>query len=104
MARLFGSQTQLHLQLKLTLELPAWEFSTTIVDCLCTFLTFGGLANLRLKKMWWNSGQKNNIRDVGSTADLVLVLLVHLVHWYLVHGLIGTSGALVPGTLVPNVT
>ena len=28
---------------------------------------------------------KNNIRDVGSTADLVLVLLVHLVHWYLVH-------------------
>ena len=47
---------------------------------------------------------KNNIRDVGSTADLVLVLLVHLVHWYLVHGLIGTSGALVPGTLVPTVT
>ena len=29
--------------------------------------------------------KKNNIRDVGSTADLVLVLLVHLVHWYLVH-------------------
>ena len=49
-------------------------------------------------------GAKNNIRDVGSTADLVLVLLVHLVHWYLVHGLIGTSGALVPGTLVPTVT
>ena len=48
--------------------------------------------------------KKNNIRDVGSTADLVLVLLVHLVHWYLVHGLIGTSGALVPGTLVPTVT
>ena len=48
--------------------------------------------------------EKNNIRDVGSTADLVLVLLVHLVHWYLVHGLIGTSGALVPGTLVPTVT
>ena len=48
--------------------------------------------------------RKNNIRDVGSTADLVLVLLVHLVHWYLVHGLIGTSGALVPGTLVPTVT
>ena len=50
------------------------------------------------------SKYKNNIRDVCSTADLVLVLLVHLVHWYLVHGLIGTSGALVPGTLVPNVT
>ena len=49
-------------------------------------------------------GSKNDIRDVGSTADLVLVLLVHLVHWYLVHGLIGTSGALVPGTLVPTVT
>ena len=48
--------------------------------------------------------KKNDIRDVGSTADLVLVLLVHLVHWYLVHGLIGTSGALVPGTLVPTVT
>ena len=48
--------------------------------------------------------RKNNIRDVGSTADLVLVLLVHLVHLYLVHGLIGTSGALVPGTLVPHVT
>ena len=47
---------------------------------------------------------KNNIRDVGSTADLVLVLLIHLVHWYLVHGLIGTSGAMVPGTLVPTVT
>ena len=28
---------------------------------------------------------KNNIRDVDSTADLVLVLLVYLVHWYLVH-------------------
>ena len=28
---------------------------------------------------------KNNIRDVGSIADLVLVLLVHLVHWNLVH-------------------
>ena len=28
---------------------------------------------------------KNDIRDVGSTADLVLVFLVHLVHWYLVH-------------------
>ena len=39
-----------------------------------------------------------------STADLVLVLLVHLVHWYLVHRLIGTSGALLPGTLVPTVT
>ena len=26
-------------------------------------------------------GVQNNIRDVGSTADLVLVLLVHLVHW-----------------------
>ena len=26
---------------------------------------------------------KNDIRDVGSTADLVLVFLVHLVHWYL---------------------
>ena len=38
--------------------------------------------------------EKNNIRDVGSTADFVLVLLVHLVHRYLVHGLIGTSGAL----------
>ena len=25
---------------------------------------------------------KNDIRDVGSTADLVLVFLVHLVHWY----------------------
>ena len=48
--------------------------------------------------------KKNNIRDVGSTADFVLVLLVHLVHWYLVHGLIGTFGALVPGTLVPTVT
>ena len=31
------------------------------------------------------SGSKNDIRDVGSTADLVLVFLVHLVHWYLVH-------------------
>ena len=29
--------------------------------------------------------QKNDIRDVGSTADLVLVFFVHLVHWYLVH-------------------
>ena len=29
------------------------------------------------------SGFKNDIRDVvGSTADLVLVLLVLLVHWY----------------------
>ena len=28
---------------------------------------------------------KNDIRDVDSTADLVLVLLVYLVHWYLVH-------------------
>ena len=27
-------------------------------------------------------GAKNDIRDVGSTADLVLVFLVHLVHWY----------------------
>ena len=26
---------------------------------------------------------KNDIRDVCSTADLVLVFLVHLVHWYL---------------------
>ena len=26
--------------------------------------------------------KKNNIRDVGSTADLVLILLVYLVHWY----------------------
>ena len=25
---------------------------------------------------------KNDIRDVGSTADFVLVFLVHLVHWY----------------------
>ena len=25
---------------------------------------------------------KNDIRDVGFTADLVLVFLVHLVHWY----------------------
>ena len=53
---------------------------------------------------WGIYNKKNNIRDVGSTADLVLVLLVHLVHWYLVHGLIGTYGALVPGTLVPTVT
>ena len=58
----------------------------------------------RIQKKARLSGEKNNIRDVGSTADLVLVLLVHLVHWYLVHGLIGTSGALVPGTLVPTVT
>ena len=29
--------------------------------------------------------KKNDIRDVGRTADLVLVFLVHLVHWYLVH-------------------
>ena len=29
--------------------------------------------------------KKNDIRDVDSTADLVLVLLVYLVHWYLVH-------------------
>ena len=28
---------------------------------------------------------KNDIRDVGSIADLVLVFLVHLVQWYLVH-------------------
>ena len=28
---------------------------------------------------------KNDIRDVGSTADLVLVFFVHLVQWYLVH-------------------
>ena len=28
---------------------------------------------------------KNDIRDVGNTTDLVLVFLVHLVHWYLVH-------------------
>ena len=28
---------------------------------------------------------KNDIRDVGSTPDLVLVFLVNLVHWYLVH-------------------
>ena len=28
---------------------------------------------------------KNNIRDVDSIADLVLVLLVHLVHRYMVH-------------------
>ena len=32
-----------------------------------------------------NSNIKNDIRDVGSTADLVLVFLVHPVHWYLVH-------------------
>ena len=25
---------------------------------------------------------KNDITDVGSIADLVLVFLVHLVHWY----------------------
>ena len=25
---------------------------------------------------------KNDIRDVGSTADLVMVFLVHVVHWY----------------------
>ena len=37
---------------------------------------------------------KNDIRDVGSTAHLVLVLLVHLVHWY----------PLVSGTLVPTGT
>ena len=29
--------------------------------------------------------EKNDIRDVGSTADLVLVFLVYLVHWYMVH-------------------
>ena len=52
----------------------------------------------------YDKKKENNIRDVGSIADLVLVLLVHLVHWNLVHGLIGTSGALVPGTLVPTVT
>ena len=34
---------------------------------------------------------KNDIRDVGSTADLVLVLLVHLVHWFLVHWYPGVS-------------
>ena len=28
--------------------------------------------------------EKNDIRDVGSIADLVLVFLIHLVHWYLV--------------------
>ena len=39
----------------------------------------------RIQKKARLSGEKNNIRDVGSTADLVLVLLVHLVHWYLVH-------------------
>ena len=31
------------------------------------------------------AGEKNDIRDVGSTADLVLVFFVHLVQWYLVH-------------------
>ena len=34
-----------------------------------------------VKNLW----KKNDIRDVDSTADLVLVLLVYLVHWYLVH-------------------
>ncbi len=67
-----------------------------------SFLTPQNQANAHLNLD--NSPLKNNIRDVGSTVDLVLVLLVHLVHWYLVHGLIGTSGALVPGTLVPTVT
>ena len=35
-------------------------------------------------------GAKNDIRDVGSIADLVLVFLV------------GTPGTMVPGTLVPT--
>ena len=34
-----------------------------------------------VKNLW----EKNDIRDVDSTADLVLVLLVYLVQWYLVH-------------------
>ena len=32
-----------------------------------------------------SSTLKNDIRDVGSIVDLVLVFLVHLVNWYLVH-------------------
>ena len=31
-----------------------------------------------------NEHLKNDIRDEGSIADLVLVFLVHLVQWYLV--------------------
>ena len=67
-------------------------------------ITIRGIAQLSKVSIVSFQLSKNNIRDVGSTADFVLVLLVHLVHWYLVHGLIGTSGALVPGTLVPTIT
>ena len=41
---------------------------------------------------------KNDIRDVGSTIDFVLVFLIHLLHWYLVHRypLIPTRNIIVP--------
>ena len=38
-----------------------------------------------MKQQQIQKQEKNDIRDVGSTADLVLIFLVHLVHWYLVH-------------------
>ena len=44
------------------------------------------MASCRLKhtclKVFMLANIKNDIRDVGSIADLVLVFLVHLVHWY----------------------
>ena len=41
-------------------------------------------------KLWLkHTSFKNDIRDVESTADLVFVFMVHLVHWYLVHCTMG---------------
>ena len=34
------------------------------------------------KQVYFAFWVKNDIRDVRSTADLVLVFLVQLVHWY----------------------
>ena len=41
--------------------------------------------NEHKKRSCLHISRKNYIRDVGSIADLVLVLLVHLAHWYLVN-------------------
>ena len=54
----------------------------TIIMNVMTLITI----KMKIKmKMMLFFAKKNDIRDVGSTADLVLVLLVYLVHWYLVH-------------------
>ena len=55
-----------------------------ILDRTSPLWTFRGVYNDR-KVVFDNNEkheEKNDIRDVGSTADLALVFLVNLVHWY----------------------